>query len=807
MQINRLRLTNFRQHEHTEIQFGPGITGIFGPNGAGKTTLLEAIVWAMYGMPAARGSRETLRRRGAPPRAKVEVEVEFTLGAHQYRILRSLNNAELYQDGDPAAIANSIGAVSERVTRLMGMTRDEFFNTYFTGQKELAVMAAMSAPERAQFLSRVLGHERLRTAQERLKEKRSVLRARLEGLRAGLPDNAALEAAKKAADERMEAARAAETAAESANEAAEQRLATVRPQWEQMQQLREAAMALEGELKVVTQKAASAGEHAKRLEQEAAEALTARGKLEEVKRRLAPLAGLREEASTLERQAEAFAARKGYRAQWNEIRAHLTSVQERMSRVPTAPVLDTAIERVNEFRASLAAATLEAEEQRTVWVRDAQDAKTKRQGLLDHYQELREQRQRIVKAGADGVCPTCTRPLGAEYAKVLELLDRQIEEVRSNGNYYKQRIDQLNQEPTALTEIDHQRIALERTLSEATAELGRLKAQAQESGPLHDEQSRLEQRMGELEAALAGLVESYDQGRHEAVLRETRALEPLALQAERFRVVAERSDEIHAELEAAHAAAGEIAANIAELNSRLTGLSFSETAFKNLRETELAAERIRREAELSLVRARAERSAAAEAVEVVIRRRVERDERERAATETARELALHQELDRALTDLRDELNASLRPELSYLASRFLSDLTEGRYTGLELDEDYSATVLDDGYPQAVISGGEEDVTNLAFRLAISQMIAERAGQPLSMLILDEIFGSLDNTRRIAVLDLLRSLADSFSQVILVTHIDIDYLRETFDRVVQVGVDASGVATVRDEPLGDHDVAA
>ena len=50
----------------------------------------------------------------------------------------------------------------------------------------------------------------------------------------------------------------------------------------------------------------------------------------------------------------------------------------------------------------------------------------------------------------------------------------------------------------------------------------------------------------------------------------------------------------------------------------------------------------------------------------------------------------------------------------------------------------------------MISGGEEDIANLALRLAISQMIAERAGQPLSLLVLDEIFGSLDEDRRHAV---------------------------------------------------------
>ena len=806
MQINRLRLQNFRQHENTEIEFGPGLTGIIGPNGSGKTTLLEAIVWAMYGMPAARGNRETLRRRGAPLKARVEVELDFTLGPHQYRIVRSLNNAELYQDGDPAAIANSIGTVTERVTRLLGMTRDEFFNTYFTGQKELAVMAAMSAPERAQFLSRVLGYERLRVAQDRLKERRSSLRARLEGLRAGLPDAAELEASRKQADDRLEAAGRAEAAATAASEAAEERISTIRPQWERLQQLREAAMALEAELKLADQKVAAASERATRLEHEAVEATSARQKLDEVRRRLVPLAALRDEAQSLERQAEAFAARKSYQAQLDEVRAHLASVQERISRLPSKQVLDEALERVNAARASLTAAAIESEEQRTVWVRDAQDAKTKRQGLLDHYQELKEQRQRIVKAGAEGVCPTCARPLGVEYAKVLELLDRQIEEVRSNGNYYKQRIDQLQQEPSALAEIDKRKIGLERELSEATTQQGRLHAQAQEAAPLREEQKRLQLRAGELEGALKGLVDSYDQGRHEAVVREARALEPLALHAERFRVVAERSEAIAIELEAAQGAVIEIARGIADLRARLAGLGYSETVFKDFRETEQAAERARREAELALVRARAERGAAAEAVEVVVRRQTERDERERAATATAGELALHQELDRALTDLRNDLNSSLRPDLSDRASAFLSDLTHGRYVELELDEEYSATVLDDGDPQSVISGGEEDIANLALRLAISQMIAELAGQPLSLLILDEIFGSLDDSRRSAVIDLLRSLADRFSQVILVTH--IESVNDGVDRVVRVGFDqTTGVATARDEPVGDHDVAA
>jgi exonuclease SbcC len=732
--------------------------------------------------------------------------VEFTLGPHRYRIVRSLNGAEIYQDGDATPIANSIATVTEKVTRLLAMTRDEFFNTYFTGQKELAVMAAMSAPERAQFLSRVLGYERLRAAQERLKEKRSALRARVDALRAGLPDLAELDASEGQAAERLNQARSAEAAAADAHTAAASQLAEIRPRWEELQQLRETVLGLEAEIRVTEHEAGAAAERATRLEREADQAGAARLKLDELRERLAPLPALRAEVQALTQQAELEAARTRYCAQLNEVRSHLASVQERMSRLPRSDRLQEAVDRVNAARAALTAATLDAEEQRTVWVRDTQDAKTKRQGLLEQFHELKDQRQRIVNAGVDGVCPTCARPLGTVYASVLELLDRQVEEVLSNGNYYKQRIEQLQVEPAPLIETEGRRLELEHELSEATAAAGQLQAQAKEERPLREEHQRLVLRVAELEAALAPLGGAYDQARHEAILEEIRTLEPVALEAERAQVLAERSESLAAELQAARGAREEIAGRLTALRNRLGGLDYSEEAFRQFREAELRAEQARRDAELALVRARAESAAAVQAVEAVARRRAERIERERAANETAAELALHQELDRALSDLRTELNSTLRPDLSDLASGFIRDLTNGRYTDLELDEDYVATLLDDGDPKAVISGGEEDVANLALRLAISQMIAERAGQPLSLLVLDEIFGSLDEDRRGAVVDLLRSLADRFPQVILITH--IDSVREGFDRVVRVGFDlASGVATVRDEPLGDRDVAA
>ena len=86
------------------------------------------------------------------------------------------------------------------------------------------------------------------------------------------------------------------------------------------------------------------------------------------------------------------------------------------------------------------------------------------------------------------------------------------------------------------------------------------------------------------------------------------------------------------------------------------------------------------------------------------------------------------------------------------------------------------------------------------------MIAERAGQPLSLLVLDEIFGSLDDERRGSVLELLRSLRDRFPQVVLITH--IESVREGFDRVIRVEVDERlGVSRVSEEDVPEDPGAA
>ena len=265
---------------------------------------------------------------------------------------------------------------------------------------------------------------------------------------------------------------------------------------------------------------------------------------------------------------------------------------------------------------------------------------------------------------------------------------------------------------------------------------------------------------------------------------------------DRLAVQAERAATLVPEMASAEKRLTERETAVKHLTEALAALGFSDEKYQAARGRYEQAEAAARNAELDLVAQRGDLKAAEGQLVIINQRVKERTMRATRIEELRGDVRLHEELDTAFGELRTDLNAELRPELSDRASDLLADLTDGRYSVMELDEDYSILLLDDGLVKPVISGGEEDVTNLALRLAVSSLVAERAGQPISLLVLDEIFGSLDEARRQRVVASLDGLRDRFAQVILITHIE---LSGRVDRVLRVHFDqASGAAVVAED---------
>ena len=798
MQLNRIVLQNFRQHADSRVEFGPGVTGIIGPNGAGKTTILEAIAWAIYGNPAARGTRDSIRFNRAGARSGVRVELDFDLGGNNYRVVRGLTNAELYLDGPHNKIADSITGVTDVLTRRLGMTREEFFNTYFTGQKEIGVMAAMSPTERAQFLSRVLGYERLRAAQEIARDRRRAIVAEMAGLRQGMGDPDAVARQVAEAETRLEQARDRARFAQRRREATQLSLDEVRPRWEAAQRAREAHQALLADVRVAEQEEAAEHREAQRLERDLADAAAARAELEQLRGELQQFPLLASEFQRLDVLAREEGRRRALLETQSALAEDLVRLRDRRAKLENAPTLETEIDAaLVAKRAEFEATDGLLEARRTEWVRDRQEAETKRQSLREQYLELKEQRDRIVSLGADGACPTCARPLGDTYRAVLELLDEQIETVRVDGNYYKSRFEQLMEMPEDVQALDEQRRAMSLEVSTLERRLTKVQLAVQELAHVESDLAGKNERASQVRAELDAIPAGYDAARHETLRAEIERLTPLDARAARLSAQLERVPQVERERAGAVSRLETIRQRLTQLHARRDEMTISEADHETLRSEHERAGAEAHAAELALVQARGEETSAHTALERAHGVAAELASRQRTLSELTQRKVLHDELDRAFTDLRTDLNFQLRPELSELASGFLSDLTDGRYGELELDDSYNIVVLEDGVPKPVISGGEEDLANLVLRLAISQMIAERAGQPFSLLILDEIFGSLDEARRANVLDLLRRLQGRFEQVILITH--IEQVREGVDRVISVRYDEETGCSVVEQP--------
>lgn len=69
------------------------------------------------------------------------------------------------------------------------------------------------------------------------------------------------------------------------------------------------------------------------------------------------------------------------------------------------------------------------------------------------------------------------------------------------------------------------------------------------------------------------------------------------------------------------------------------------------------------------------------------------------------------------------------------------------------------------------SGGEQFRVNFAIRVALSQLLAHRAGTQLQTLIVDEGFGVLDAAGRERVVEAINAASNDFERILVVTHIE------------------------------------
>lgn len=809
MRLNGLKLTNFRQHPNTEITFSDGLIGIMGPNGAGKTTILEAVAYALYGVTAVRGTKESLKFLGAPPRAQVSVELDFDLAGHRYRVVRGLTSADLYLDASEAPVATTTTAVNNLLQQRLGMNCGEFFHTYFTGQKELTVMASMTPLQRGQFLSRVLGYERLREAQDRAREHRRGVEREMTGLRSAMPDGDVVTRALNEAREKFAESDRNAQASRARQQLTRADLERIEPRWTAAQQERDQARQVNADISLAEQTESSFARDAERIAGQLREIDAAKVEMKALQDAIEPLDALQAERDILDTLYREDGRRKALVETETSLREELEALGQKLASLKESAASESnTVVELERKRRELEVIHGQLEARRTEWIRDRQEAETKLDELRKQYVDLTKERDRIIALGETGECPTCSRPLGGSMHTVVEHIEEQLEGVKVDGAYFSKRFDQLSDAPKDIHQMEERRRGVNDQVTALERSVAKIQESVRELVLVAREVETKEKRRAQLQFDIARIPVGYDENRHALVRSQIEELLPLEAKCQKISALPEREPSVRAEFEMVSTELANARGRIAELRAVVDRIKFSEQEFLALRAEYENLSTTARAAELALATADevARGAKAALASADAAAQELQRAQTQLDALNADRRI--HEELDRAFTDLRKDLNFQLRPELSELASAFLTELTDARYSELELDDEYNIVILEEGVAKPVLSGGEEDLANLVLRLAISQMIAERAGQSFSLLILDEVFGSLDELRRFNVIELLRGLQDRFEQVILITH--IESVRERVDHVISVKYDEetrASVVTAADNrsPVTEEDV--
>jgi exonuclease SbcC len=83
----------------------------------------------------------------------------------------------------------------------------------------------------------------------------------------------------------------------------------------------------------------------------------------------------------------------------------------------------------------------------------------------------------------------------------------------------------------------------------------------------------------------------------------------------------------------------------------------------------------------------------------------------------------------------------------------------------------------------MFSGGEAFRVNFSIRLALSQVLARRAGARLQTLVIDEGFGSQDAQGRQRLVEAINMVRDDFEKILVITH--LEELKDVFPNRIEV----------------------
>jgi exonuclease SbcC len=127
-------------------------------------------------------------------------------------------------------------------------------------------------------------------------------------------------------------------------------------------------------------------------------------------------------------------------------------------------------------------------------------------------------------------------------------------------------------------------------------------------------------------------------------------------------------------------------------------------------------------------------------------------------------------IEEAIPEIEEQANALLARLTDNQAQIFIESLRDLKKGGVRETLDIQIADSAGIRPYEMYSGGEAFRIDFALRIAISKLLARRAGTSLQLLIIDEGFGSQDEEGLQRLMDAIYAVKDDFTKVIVVSHL-------------------------------------
>lgn len=748
----RLELRNFMSYgeQVTPLDFsGMHIACLSGDNGNGKSALLDAITWALWG--EARASADELIRLGAD---EMGVIFDFQLGDDLYRVIRnrskkaSSNAWEVYistrsdqsdmsDQSDPSKVAAPSGwkpltgqglrDTGRIIKRILRMDYKTFINSAYIQQGRADEFTKQTVADRKKILADILDLSRYDALEQKAKQRRNDADQKIQELEQDIS--------------RIEA--------ELANE--ERYRTDLAKSQEERQALESRITEVEGELRQLQTRKAELDAQANRIK--------------EVQQQIASW------------QAEV----RSLRAQHQEQKVRVERAREIIKDKDRifgglARLLASTREQVQALDA-LDSRRTQLQTQATSFNETWTDLKGKYERMLQVKEDLEG---KLTMLGESAECPLCRTELSHEKHKAIvkdykceiERADEGIRNLKVAGLEAKTARDSAQQE---IARVDQQlRDGLHLRASLAQAEQMHAQAvskwpEAKDAVPVAEEISpetlgaRLQtlgtcfERLGADLKSLDALSELLD-ARNKAIEEGNQTLGASNQTFEAIPQVLEALSKATGAVNTLRVADREVTGRIATLEQSLKRCKSLSAEMKTKRK--------------SLEQGKKDQAAYAELVAAFGKKGVQALIIENAVPE------IQEEANRLLARMTDN------------AMQVSIETVRDKKTG-GVAETLDIRISDDMGTRAyeLFSGGEAFRINFALRIALSKLLARRAGARLQTLIIDEGFGTQDGKGREKLVEAIDSIRDDFEKILVITH--IDELKDAFPTRIEITKDSHG----------------